>query len=185
MSRKARKAPAQLATTSAALALAAAAVSSRSAVKGLFDEIDLEIAEIQAVKSLFLRDPTEDKRQQDAQQAHALQHRGNHHTAHSRHAQHDPQLRLHPPQGRPLQRAGQSVLSTSRSSTADTLAERGAPHLHGSCDGQQRSLQGIREAVSDIYEVEEGILNETLGKVGGDFVAQVLTSLIQKKHAHR
>jgi hypothetical protein len=184
VSRKTRKAPAQLATTSAALALAAAAANSRSAVKGLFDEIDQEIAEIQAAKSLFLRDPAEDKRQQDALQEHAHQHRSSHHTAHSRRAQHDPQLRLHP-QGRPLQRAGQSVLSSSRSSTADTHTERStAHHHHGSRDGQH-SLQGIREAVSDIYEVEEGILNETLGKVGGDFVAQVLTSLLQKKHAHR
>jgi hypothetical protein len=59
------------------------------------------------------------------------------------------------------------VLSSSRSSTADTHTERStAHHHHGSRDGQ-RSLQGIREAVSDIYEVEEGILNETSGKVGG------------------
>ena len=43
------------------------------------------------------------------------------------------------------------------------------------------TLQGIKEAVGEIYQVEEVMLNDTLNTVGANFVARILTSMRQKK----
>lgn len=130
------------------------------AEKGVFDEIDQEIANIQAVKAKYKKEAKEYKEERRKRAvAEGSAHNHAHNSAHS------------------------NMYSTSSiGSNASS---------HGSSHGTSRdlaavvtkaiSLQSIKEAVSDIYEAEEGILNEKVNSVGARFVTNVLASLKQRK----
>jgi hypothetical protein len=186
----------QIAVTSASLASAAAAASSKGALRGLFAEIDSEIAQIEQAKSACkqafkeYRDDVQAslQPQQPQQQQGQAQRRGSmllppqlphsHSQGPHRHAS---QRSLHSTASRllGLHRASSSLSHASAdhegsgTATGSSTQRQGAP-----------TLQGIREAVSDMCAAEEGVLNDKLNSVGAAFVAKVLTAIKQKQHTH-
>lgn len=134
----------------------------KKAEKGVFDEIDQEIANIQAVKAKYKKEAKEYKEERRKRVvADGSAHNNAHSSAHS------------------------NMYSTS------SIGSNASSHSHASSHGTSRdlaavvtkaiSLQSIKEAVSDIYEAEEGILNEKVNSVGARFVTNVLASLKQRK----
>lgn len=135
--------------------------ATRGARKGVFDEIDKEIANIQAVKAKYKREVKEykdDRRRRVAAEGNGGGSGGSggsvgsHHHVHGGHGHHGhghghshSRLDLHTHGGT------SSGTSTARSTSRDLA----------SVVAKAVSLQSIKEAVSDIYEAEEGILLPT------------------------
>lgn len=177
--------------------------ATRQAKKGVFDEIDREIANIQAVKAKYKKEVNQYKDDRRRRIAAENSNGGGGGSGGGMHHQHSSSHSLHLGHSHHGLGHGHSSHGHSHSSlsghglhSGTTSGTSTARSINGSNgNGTSRdlaavvakavSLQSIKEAVSDIYEAEEGILNDKVNSVGARFVTNILAAMKQRKVLHQ